>query len=289
MLYKNSEGVDVAQRPQAIKFSEFFSVGTDGQGVVEIGSSFDDGVATLTNTTTDNTISVDQNGNVGTAVATDGAVHIENTGNTGIGLAVYTNIGAEGASELVSIKSDNAAFTQNVVQITNDGTGFALNISVVGAMATNKAALYILNNSVDQTVGYALAWFRDNRSGSSVKVVEIQNAGSGNTLSINNDGTGRGIFIDDDGAGNQASVDIDRDGNSASALAGLKITVDNAGAGAVIAIDVSGMSNDETVINLNTTLNTTLSTKSPETDAEAGWFAVRVGTTQYAVPIYALS
>jgi hypothetical protein len=50
---------------------------------------------TITNTTTDNSISIDQNGNVGTDVATDGALHIENTENTGIGLGVYTNIGVE--------------------------------------------------------------------------------------------------------------------------------------------------------------------------------------------------
>lgn len=93
---------------------------------VAVAAVASSGALTLTNTTTDNTISIDQNGNVGTAVATDGALHIENTGNTGIGLGVYTNIGATADAELVSINVDNDAFDQNAVKIFYDGTAAAL-------------------------------------------------------------------------------------------------------------------------------------------------------------------
>ena len=244
---------------------------------------------TLTNTTTDNTVSVDQNGNVGSDVSTDGAVHVENTGNTGIGLGVYTNIGAEAASPLVKFMSDNVAHTDAVLEIENDGVGECLKISPDGNVAANKAAVYVINDTTDQTSGAGLVWIRDARTGSTRPTLFIRNAGTGPALSIDMDGSAQALIIDHDDSGNAGpSVQITRDGNVATDVVGLKIEVNNAGAGSVVGIDFSAMSDGEALFKLTST-DTDLSSKSPETDAEAGWFPVDVGGTVYAVPIYALS
>jgi len=260
-----SNGAEVAQGYDALNFTNGLDV-SEAQGVVSVGLS-EDGL-TLTNTTTDNTISVDQNGNVGTAVATDGAIHIENTGNTGIGLGVYSNIGATADAPLVSIMADNTAFDQSVLTISNDGAGNALTIVDGGnncfqVKADGTTELGI-NSWIKLNGGQGV--FYQNTTLGVAKLHEIIHSGA----------TG-------------VAIDIDRDGNSASYVFGMTITVDNAGAGNLVGgIDFSGMSDTEPLFKLTST-DTDLSTKSPETDAEAGWFPVVVGTTKYAVPIYALS
>jgi hypothetical protein len=241
----------------------------------------------LTNPTTGNTVSVDQNGDVGTSVATDGAVHIENTGNTGIGLGVYTNIGATAASELVSILIDNVDFARNGVKIKYEGTLPAISGAVFidwNGPNTNSACagLHVYSNY-------------EHLSGSNGKglvLITNDNAASvSEVLSINNDGSGRCVFVDHDDTGVNASVDVDRDGNNAAYIFGVKITVDNAGAGGLVCgIDFSGMSDTEPLFKFpSASPDADLSSKSPETDAEAGWIPVMYGTTKYAMPVYALS
>lgn len=163
----------------------------------------------LVNTTADNTISVDQNGNVGTNVSTDGAVHIENTGNTGIGLGVYTNIGATADAPLVSIKSDNAAFDQNVVEIYSDGASPALFIDQNG----NSKAISIDSEVTTETVvnidatqlttGRALnvycnsSTFAGGVAGIALVDLKVIHASStGHTVFVQNQGTGNGLRID---------------------------------------------------------------------------------------------
>lgn len=164
---------------------------------------------TLVNTTADNTISVDQNGNVGTNVSTDGAVHIENTGNTGIGLGVYTNIGGTADAPLVSIKSDNAAFDQNVVEIYSDGASPALFIDQNG----NSKAISIDSEVTTETVvnidatqlttGRALnvycnsSTFAGGVAGIALVDLKVIHASStGHTVFVQNQGTGNGLRID---------------------------------------------------------------------------------------------
>lgn len=264
------------------------------------------GELALVNATTDNTLSVDQNGNVGTDVATDGAVHIENTGNTGIGLGVYTNIGATADAPLVSIKANNAAFDQNAVTLVNEGVGIGQFIDQNGngvglkidseATTTTKYGLEIYMSAgaigffCRQDGDYANAYIYHLGTGAGVNLT-LEGKGTGTNLFVNQDNTGIGIEVDHDDTGTNPSVKIDRDGNNAARIFGLEITVDNAGVGNLVGgIDFSGMSDTEPLFKLpSATPDTDLSTKSPETDAEAGWFPVLVGTTTYAVPIYALS
>ena len=141
------------------------------------------GAVVITNATTDNTISVDQNGNVGTDVSTDGAVHIENTGNSGIGLGVYTNIGATAEAPLVSIHADNAVFDQTVVYIKNDGVDMGVEILNAGVLASNKRALKVWSDTA-QTTGDLVAF--ELGSGSSTRhSLFVSNAGEGAAIRIN--------------------------------------------------------------------------------------------------------
>ncbi|MCK4892044.1 MAG: right-handed parallel beta-helix repeat-containing protein, partial [Candidatus Pacebacteria bacterium] len=96
---------------------------------ITYGSGGGTGVAlNLTQSGTGNSLSIDQNGNVGTTITTDGALFVENTGNTGIGLNTYTNIGATSDAGLAYFIADNTGFDQTVLTIQQDGTGDILNI-----------------------------------------------------------------------------------------------------------------------------------------------------------------
>lgn len=291
----------------------------------------------LVNATTDNTISIDQNGNVGTAVATDGALHIENTGNTGIGLGVYTNIGATADASLIKVHADNIDFDQNVFEIINDGSAAAVKIDqngnnvglqidaenttgdgvqilcdavttgtvlfvrgangsasnnillAVEGTGSSKGASISLSHATNANSGVLITHAGLPNAANGALNIEKTNAGGGYAIRINNDGTGESIFIDHDDNGANPSINIDRDGNNAGRIFGIKITVDNAGVGNLVGgIDFSGMSDGEPLFKLTST-DVDLSAKSPETDAEAGWFPVDVAGTVYAVPIYALS
>lgn len=139
---------------------------------------------TLTNTTTDNTISVDQNGNVGTDVSTDGAIHIENTGNTGIGFGVYSNIGATAEAPLVSIQAANAAFDQNVVFIKNDSASNGLQIHQSAVLGSNKSALHIYSDAA-QNASY-LTFFRLGSASAAVNVatMNVESAGEATAIRV---------------------------------------------------------------------------------------------------------
>lgn len=179
------------------------------------GQSLSNGVV-IANSTTNNTFSVDQNGNVGTDVSTDGAIHIENTGNTGIGLGVYTNIGATADAPLVSISAANAAFDQPLVQITSAG-------------ATGLGALTIDNN------GTSRALYIDHES-SSFPAVEVDNSGSSH----------RAVFIYSNSATtSQALAEFHLDNTSASQNA---VKVINDGSADAVAIAQNG---DAAHINLS--------------------------------------
>ncbi len=185
-------------------FSRNLASGDTARPVVQIvqdHASDDQDTLSLKQDGTGNALSVDQNGNTGTAVATDGAVHIENTGNTGIGLGVYTNIGATADGPLVSIHTDNAAFDQPTVRIKNDTTdGIALQIGTGGVTERLK-----FGDSVDLrgNVGhfdvipvFASKQFRILNPGGTVITCGIDfDSGS---IAINNDSAALSFDIDQD-------------------------------------------------------------------------------------------
>lgn len=230
---------------------------------------------TLTNTTTDNTISVDQNGNVGTVVATDGAVHIENTGNTGIGLGVYTDIGATAAAPLVHLKANNTAFDQNVLKIENlstantstvvissagvDGTIMSLTstgatskvLYVLSQGTTNRNTLHVTNTTVfTGTTNTSNVYIELPNAAASGDCLGLSHVGTGIALRITKTGSaGNAQFIDMDDTGTSAGLYIDRDGNNAAKIFGLKIDVDNAGSGNLVGgIDLSSFAAGEALL-----------------------------------------
>lgn len=206
----------------------------------------------LINTTTDNTISVDQNGNVGTDVSTDGAVHIDNTDNTGIGLAVYTNQDATASAPLVHFKADNAAFDQSVCRIDMDG---------------NYTALALYGNKTDGT-SQSLVYINDTNTAGGNQTVKIISArGSGvEAVLIDVNSNAWGLRVDhDSAAGNPgASIKIDLDAVGATnPCIGLQIDVDNGGAGAVIGIDLSSFTAGERLLRVPTD-NTSVATSTTD-------------------------
>ncbi len=140
------------------------------------------GGLTLTNTTTDNTLSIDQNGNVGTAVATDGAVHVENTGNTGIGLGVYTNIGATADASLIMIHADNPAFDQWTIDVVSDGVGGGLRIEQRTALPYNKRALSVFSDAV--MIEGELGYFRLGSASATATALRAEHIGEGAAVGI---------------------------------------------------------------------------------------------------------
>lgn len=142
---KNS-GVEIADPAQSINFGAGLTA-VNEYGEVTVSFGGDDLPLSFSNSTDTNTISVDQNGNTGTDVSTDGAVHIENTGNTGIGLGVYTNIGATAEAPLVSLRSDNSGFDQEVLYIRNDGVSNGIYIQQQGVLGSSKHAIDLRINS----------------------------------------------------------------------------------------------------------------------------------------------
>lgn len=149
---------------------------------------------TITNNTAANSISVDQNGDVGSNVTTDGAIFIENTGNAGIGLAVYTNVGASGTGQLVYVKSDNAAFTKPCLRLDQDGD--ARTLEVVGNNASGTPCLALFQDA--STIG----------GNQSVKIASARTGGSTvSALEIAQTGTSAGIYINHDANANAINID----------------------------------------------------------------------------------
>ncbi|PJA47024.1 hypothetical protein CO173_00415 [Candidatus Uhrbacteria bacterium CG_4_9_14_3_um_filter_41_35] len=108
----------------------------------------------LTNFRTDSALGIVQGASLTatTPTSTDGGVlHVVNTLNNNIGLSVYSDHAGSATAPLSYLFADNAAFDQNVVQVTNDGvksgimidqngnTGIVLSESVGGALHVSNS------------------------------------------------------------------------------------------------------------------------------------------------------
>lgn len=91
---------------------------------IQASLSFNIGTATAG----DNLVKVVSLEDYPNSTSTGGMVNVNNTGNDGAGLVIYSNNGATAVGRLLSVRADNAAFTQSPVNITNGGSGSALNI-----------------------------------------------------------------------------------------------------------------------------------------------------------------
>jgi hypothetical protein len=164
-------------------------------------------------------------------------------------LYIYSDA-AQVNSYLLYLHQDNASSTAHVAYFNNDGTGHCLYLAQNGVLDSARNGLYVYSNAVQ--VNSSLVFFAQDNASSTAVVMELDN-----------DGTGHGLYIHQDGnlATGKYALYIDNNGTPAD------------GAGRCIRLDGC----------------TITSTKSPETDTEAGFIAVNIDGTQYAIPFYALS
>jgi len=219
------------------------------------------------------------------------------------GLYVYSNA-VQVNSPLVYVYNDNASSTKETLFFKNDGSGNTLRINQVGVLGASQHGLYVYSNAVQDTSQLFRVY--QNNSSATYDMAEFYNSGQGTNVNIYQgtdlavssyalyvrsnvaqtnsplvyfyqdhvDTTSDLLKLSNDGSGN--ALIIKQDGNLASGKYALYIDNNGTpvdGAGRCIRLDGCTIS----------------STKNPETDAEAGFIAVNIDGTQYAVPYYALS
>jgi len=153
-------------------------------------------------------------------------------------------------SALLKISNGGAASTEPCIEIQNAGLGCAIEANQSGVLNGGQYSLYIYSNAIQ--INSALVYFNQNNASSTANLSYIRNAG-----------TGHGQYILQVGnlASGKYALYIDNNGTPVD------------GAGRALRFDGCTIS----------------STKNPETDAEAGFLAVNIDGTQYAMPFYALS
>ena len=118
-----------------------------------------------------------------------------------------------------------------------------------------------------------LVVFHDAGTNSAAAAVYPNDSG----IEVINKGTGAAIKIDGVSTNNTLPV------------VGLQVEVDNEGSGNQIAIDVDLEDEAKAYFARFDATTAWTSSKSPESDAEAGWLKIMVGSTAYFVPYYAAS
>ncbi len=179
---------DTANNPTTSGLINIDKLGTGGGNVID-----------LVNAGTGNSIYVDQNANAD-------AVLFDSTGSTSKNLWVYSNQNADQTASLVHFEADNAAFDRPVLDVQQDGTGYALSIDQNGAgtaifidsEATAKPSIDVTGSSVARTSG-GLVKFNDGNVGTTAPTVEVVQAGTGNGIFVDQNGHGSGISVDNDG------------------------------------------------------------------------------------------
>lgn len=96
---------------------------------------------TIANSTTSHGLAITQTGNSSASTSVGGAVLLTNTLNNGSGVVIYSNNATPtSGANLLAVRADNTAFTENVVAISNDGTGTALSINTTGGTGNALSA-----------------------------------------------------------------------------------------------------------------------------------------------------
>ena len=185
----------------------------------------DQAVLSLQQYGTGNGLTINQHGNVGENVSVDGALLIRNTLNTGFGLSLYSNMGADSVTPLAKFNADNTAFDQDVLLISNDGTGNGLTITQDGSVGTNPSvnAALLVRNTNNTTFGLSVYSNIDATAVTGLVSFYADNpAFDQDTLIVRQDGTGNTQFLDTNG--NAISLNIDSEATSATVL---NVTAEN--------------------------------------------------------------
>jgi len=162
-------------------------------------------------------------------------------------LYVYSNT-AQVTSPLVHMKLDHASSSTNVLTITNDGTGYGLQILqngtqyaqrvdqaanergiIIFSAATTKPGLDIQGTGVFTGTGSSGAFNNSQLTNASATgdLINLLHAGTGIVMRIDHNNSGQNIFID-------------QDVNDANSCYGLVVDIQNAGAGLEYAFRFNG-------------------------------------------------
>lgn len=99
------------------------------------------------------TLSVVPLGVTSTSTSAGGALLVNNGTNTGSGVIVYTNAGSDATGRLMSVRSDNPAFSQPGFHVDYEGTGTASTILHNGTGTASNALNITSSNTDDSAVG----------------------------------------------------------------------------------------------------------------------------------------
>lgn len=209
------------------------------------------------------TLSVVPLGVTSTSTSAGGALLVNNGTNTGSGVIVYTNAGSDAAGRLMSVRSDNPAFSQPGLHVDYEGTGTASTILHNGTGTASNALNITSNNTDDSAVGINGAEI----TRGTVKIVHNYPGvadPNASALSLRANGVGtaaQGIFFDAENGGTtgnlmkmrQAGVDqfimAPNGGLYTSSNIQVGSTVQDFGAGSVVV----GLKNATTVPTTNPT------------------------------------
>lgn len=210
-------------------------------------------------------------------------------------------------SSLLQLNQTSGSSTQRAAYIVNAGTGHALNISQDGVLAASQNGLYIYSNQIQ--INAPLVYLRQDNAGSSAQLFYIDNDGTGGGLELHQNtelaashyglyiyspvvqtNSPLALFKSTHADTTKATVAIEANNNDASdKCIGLVINVDNAGNGDQIAIDIDQVDEAKSYFARFDATTAWTSAKNPESEAEAGWIKIMVGTAAYFLPYYAAS
>ncbi|HVI68962.1 MAG TPA: hypothetical protein VM581_00725 [Magnetospirillaceae bacterium] len=154
------------------------------------------------------TLSVVPTGVTSTSTSAGGALLVNNGTNTGSGVIVYTNAGSGATGRLMSVRSDNPAFSQPGFHVDYEGTGTASTILHSGTGTASNALNITSSNTDDSAVGINGSEI----TRGTVKIVHnypgVADPNS-SALSLRANGTGtaaQGIFFDAEDGGTTGNL-----------------------------------------------------------------------------------
>ncbi|MBP7700916.1 tail fiber domain-containing protein, partial [Candidatus Woesebacteria bacterium] len=132
-------------------------------------------------------------------------LNLEDTVGTSSALRLYSNVDATATSNLFYVHVDNPLFDQDAIQVQNDGVGTGIDVNndgtsygvdITNGVAATSHALYV-RSSANAVAASELARFSVTDAAFDQDVIQLDNAGIGDSLYITQGttGTGRGLYV----------------------------------------------------------------------------------------------
>lgn len=218
------------------------------------------------------------------------------TDNTDIEAVAISGTGAlTSAGNMLLVTNDGEpAASANVVQFSFTGT--ATNTPTILDLYGTGKDCQAISSDTDNTATHAVAITGTGVLTSAGSMLYVANDATNATDSFmvkfaltGTDTNNMGVLsIDADTYG--AAISIDQDGTSANDQVAIAINTDNSSTGDQVALNITMVDESKSYFaKFANAVTAWTSTKSPETDAEAGWLKIDVNGTPYFVPFYAAS